>query len=72
MMLIGELLLSTFRKEREMRVYVPDKNRAKINEILKELYLLRQSIDFDSCTAASKLEMCDKIRGMVQTLNQEG
>ena len=28
-----------------MRVYVPDKKDAIINEVLKELYLLRQAIE---------------------------
>jgi len=54
-----------------VRIYVPDKKEGIISEALKELYLLRQSIDFDSCTAASKLNMVDKIRMLVQSLEQE-
>ena len=51
-----------------MRVYVPDKSHNTINYVLKELYLLRQSIDFDSGTADSRLAMIDTIRAQIQTL----
>tara|TARA_B100000287_G_C20596528_1_gene766329 strand:+ start:1046 stop:1213 length:168 start_codon:yes stop_codon:yes gene_type:complete len=54
-----------------MRVYVPDKRHNAINEVLKELYLLRQAIDFDSGTVDSRLQMIDKIRNKIQTLLQE-
>ena len=53
-----------------MRVYVPNKNESIIKDILKELYILRQSIDYDSSTTAVKLQLCDKIRAMIQTLKQ--
>ena len=54
-----------------MRVYVPDKKHNTINEVLKDLYLLRQAIDFDSGTVDSRLEMIDRIRGKIQILLQE-
>ncbi len=54
-----------------MRVYVPDKKYNTINEVLKELYLLRQAIDYDSGTVDSRLTMLDKIRSKIQTLLEE-
>jgi hypothetical protein len=51
-----------------MRVYVPDKKYNTINEVLKELYLLRQAIDYDSGTVDSRLSMLDKIRTRIQSL----
>ena len=54
-----------------MRVYVPDKKYNTINEVLKELYLLRQSIDYQSGTVDSRLALVDKIRAKIQTLIEE-
>lgn len=54
-----------------MRVYVPDKKQDVINEVLKELYLLRQSIDYQSGTVDSKLKLVDKIRRQLKTLLEE-
>jgi len=54
-----------------VRVYVPDKKQDVINEVLKELYLLRQSIDYQSGTADSKLKLIDKIRRQLKTLLEE-
>ena len=54
-----------------MRVYVPDKRENTINEVLKELYLLRQSVDYQSGTVDSKLSMIDKIRNQLKTLLDE-
>jgi hypothetical protein len=51
-----------------MRVYVPDKRDAIIKEILKDLYLLRQEIDFGVGTPKSKLSVLDKIRSKFQSL----
>ena len=51
-----------------MRVYIPDQRAPAINEILKELYVLRQAIDFDSSSVDSRLKMVDKIRRQVQSL----
>ena len=49
-----------------MRVYVPDKRDSVIKEVLKELYLLRQEIDFGAGNAGSKISMIDKIRSKLQ------
>jgi hypothetical protein len=54
-----------------MRVYVPDKKYNTINEVLKELYLLRQSIDYQSGTVDSRLTLVDQIRTKIQTLLEE-
>lgn len=54
-----------------MRVYVPDKKYNTINEVLKELYLLRQAIDYDSGTVGSRLEVIDRIRSKIQSLLNE-
>jgi len=54
-----------------MRVYVPDKKYNTVNEVLKELYLLRQAIDYDSGTVDSRLILIDKIRTKIQTLLEE-
>tara|TARA_R100000234_G_scaffold114742_1_gene90121 strand:+ start:144 stop:329 length:186 start_codon:yes stop_codon:yes gene_type:complete len=51
-----------------IRVFVPDKREAVLNEVLKELYLLRQAIDYQSGTADSRLKMVDKIRSKLRTL----
>ena len=51
-----------------MRVYVPDKRDAIIKEILKDLYLLRQEIDFGVGTPKSKLSILDKVRTKLQNL----
>ena len=53
-----------------MRVYVPDKKQDLINEVLKELYLLRQAIDHQASTD-SKLAMVDKIREQLRTLLEQ-
>jgi hypothetical protein len=54
-----------------MRVYVPDKRDRIIKEALKELYLLRQSIDFQSGTVGARLELVDKIRSKIHSLTNE-
>ena len=54
-----------------MRVYIPDPRAGAVNEILKDLYLLRQAIDYDSGTVDSRLKMIDQIRNKVQTLVKE-
>lgn len=51
-----------------MRVYVPDKKDSVINEVLKELYLLRQSIEHKAGNIQSKLKSIDKIRSSLQDL----
>lgn len=51
-----------------MRVYVPDKSDAAINDVLKELYLLRQSIEHDAGSIKSRIDSIDKIRNTLQDL----
>ena len=51
-----------------MRIYVPDKRNNTINEVLKDLYLLRQSVDYESGTTDSRLKMIDNVRHKIQTL----
>ena len=54
-----------------MRVYVPDPKDEVIREVLKELYLLRQAIDFQSGTPDSRIKMVNAIRaklsGLIET-----
>lgn len=54
-----------------MRVYVPDKKQDVISEVLKELYLLRQSVNHKSGGDESRLAMIDKIRNRLKTLLEE-
>ena len=54
-----------------MRIYVPDKNEGIINEVLKDLYLLRQSIVHGHVVADSKIDMIDKIRGKLKELLED-
>lgn len=54
-----------------LRVFVPDKRDAAISEVLKELYLLRQAIDYQSGSTDSRLSMVDKIRGKLRDLLEE-
>jgi len=51
-----------------MRVYVPDKEEDVINEVLKDLYMLKQAIDHNSGTADSRMSMIDKIRDKLRNL----
>ena len=51
-----------------IRVFVLDKKEAVLNEVLKDLYLLRQAVDYDSGTTESRLKMVDKIRNKLRTL----
>ena len=54
-----------------MRVYVPDKRDAAINDVLKDLYLLRQEVDYGAGTPASKLQTLDRIRDKLQKILEE-
>ena len=54
-----------------MRVYIPDKKDAVINEALKDLYLLRQAVDFESGNVDSRLKMIDSIRSKLRRLVEE-
>ena len=54
-----------------MRVYVPDKKEGVINEVLKDLYMLKKAIDYDSGTADSRIAMADGIRDKLKVLLKE-
>ena len=48
-----------------MRVYVPDKNENVINEVLKDLYMLKKAIDYGTGTADGRIAMVDSIRAIL-------
>ena len=50
-----------------MRVYKPRKEMTLLGEAIKALYLLKQSIDYQSGTVDSRLDMIDDIRLKVQS-----
>ena len=58
-----------------MRVYVPDKNENVINEVLKDLYMLKKAIDYGTGTADGRIAMVDSIRdklkGLLKKASQE-
>jgi len=54
-----------------MRIYVPDKKESVINEVLKDLYLLKKAIDYGSGTADSRIAMADNIRDKLKVLLTE-
>ena len=54
-----------------MRVYVPDKKENVINEVLRDLYMLKKAIDYGSGTADSRIAMTDSIRDKLKTLLTE-
>ena len=49
-----------------MRVYTPEKNVSILEEVLKELYLLKQAIDHQSTTVDSQLKMVSSVREKIQ------
>ena len=51
-----------------MRVYVPNKSEGVINDVLRELYMLRESIEHDTGTVESKKTMIDNIRDKLRVL----
>ena len=51
-----------------MRVYVPDKNEGVINEVLKDLYMLKKAIDYGSGTVDSRIAMVNNIRDKLKGL----
>jgi len=54
-----------------MRVFVPDKKQTVVNEVLKDLYMLRKAIDYESGTAESRAKMVDNIRDKLRDLLEE-
>tara|TARA_Y100001973_G_C5208050_1_gene343134 strand:- start:633 stop:821 length:189 start_codon:yes stop_codon:yes gene_type:complete len=51
-----------------MRVYVPDKKQDVINQVLKDLYMLKQAIDYGSGTTDGRMAMVDNIRDKLRDL----
>ena len=49
-----------------MRVYEPDPREAAIKEAIKDLYLLKQSIQHEAGSQESRLRMVDQIRTKLQ------
>ena len=54
-----------------MRVYVPDKREHVINEVLKDLYMLKKAIDYGSGTPDSKMGTIDRIRDKLRGILTE-
>ena len=54
-----------------MRVYVPNKKENVINEVLKDLYMLKKAIDYGSGTPDSRIAMADGIRDKLKVLLAE-
>ena len=58
-------------QEINMRVFVPDKKQTVISEVLKDLYMLKKAIDYESGTAESRSGMVDNIRDKLRDLLEE-
>ena len=54
-----------------MRVYVPNKKESVINEVLKDLYMLKKAIDYGAGTVDSRIAMTDGIRNKLKNLLNE-
>ena len=54
-----------------MRVFVPDKKQAVINEVLKDLYMLKKTIDYQSGTIDARCKMVDNIRDKLRTILEQ-
>ena len=54
-----------------MRVYVPDKQDDVLTEVLKDLYLLKQSIEHSASTPEARAASVDKIRDKLKELLKE-
>jgi hypothetical protein len=54
-----------------MRVYVPNKEEEIINEVLRDLYLLKKAIDYNTGTADSRIATVDGIRDRLKLLLKE-
>jgi|TARA_R110000824_G_scaffold237809_3_gene426623 hypothetical protein len=53
-----------------MKVYVPDKKANVISEVMQDLYMLKKAIDYQSGTAAGRINMVDAIRDKLKVLLQ--
>ena len=50
----------------EMRVYTPEKSVSILQDVLRELYLLKQAVEHQAQSVESRLKMIDKIRIKIQ------
>tara|TARA_R110000824_G_scaffold287986_4_gene476012 strand:+ start:108 stop:281 length:174 start_codon:yes stop_codon:yes gene_type:complete len=51
-----------------MRVYIPNKRDEIINEVLSDLYLLKQAVELQATKVSSRLDLIDKIRVSLQQI----
>ena len=51
-----------------MRVYVPNKQEDVLTEVLKDLYLLKQSIEHAATSVEARAASVDKIRDKLKLL----
>ena len=49
-----------------MRVYIPDKRDEIINEVLSDLYLLKQAVELQTTKVSSRLDLIEKIKVKLQ------
>tara|TARA_R100000908_G_C3653743_1_gene84311 strand:+ start:66 stop:239 length:174 start_codon:yes stop_codon:yes gene_type:complete len=49
-----------------MRVYIPNKRDEIINEVLSDLYLLKQAVELQTTKVSSRLDLIEKIRVKLQ------
>ena len=54
-----------------MRVCVPDKRENVLSEVLKDLYMLKKAIDYQTGTADGRMSMVDSIRDKLKTILSE-
>ena len=51
-----------------MRVYEPNKDVDLLNDVLKELYLIRMAVDNQSSNVTNVLKMIDQVRDKVRSV----
>jgi len=51
-----------------MRVYEPNKDVDLLNDVLKELYLIRIAVDHQSLNVSNIIKMIDQTRDKVRTV----
>ncbi len=49
-----------------MRVYIPNKRDEIINEVLSDLYLLKQAVELQTTKVSSRLDLIEKIKVKLQ------
>ena len=49
-----------------MRVYIPNKRDEIINEVLSDLYLLKQAVELQATKVSSRLDLIEKIKEKLQ------